>query len=88
MAAAIATGFPKQYHWGNHKVHLWRLTDYDDGETLAIGLGSNILTYFVNGVGDPGTQTAGGVHSIDTTGTIAFYPGTNALDFEVLVIER
>ena len=85
--ATIATGFPKKYSCGDHNVHLWRVTGVSDTETLATGLGARILTYFVNGVGNPTTATSGGVHSINTSGTIAFYPGEDALDVEVLAIE-
>ena len=86
-AATITSGYPKILgQIGMNTVYLWRLTSLDDTDTLATGLGARIVSFMVNYTGNPGTQAAAGGHSVESAGTITFYPGTDALGADVIVI--
>lgn len=83
----LTSGYPIQVGpIGANTLVLYKVTDIDDGETLATGLGTRILSHWVNWIGNPGTQAAAGGHSSNASGTITFYPGTDSLDGEVYVL--
>lgn len=83
----VTTGYPKTIGTiGSYTIYLWKLTDIDDAETLATGLGARVLAHFVQWDGNPGTQAAGGGHSSNSSGTITFYPSTDNLGADVIVI--
>ena len=83
----ITSGYPKTLgSLGQNTVYLWKITDVDDGETLPTGLGTRILAHLVQWDGNPGTQAAGGGHSTNASGTITFYPSTDNLGADVIVI--
>lgn len=87
MAAVTTTsGYPKVFSIGDKFLYVWQITDIDDAETLATGLGTRIIDYWVNWTGNPGTQTAGGGHSALSSGTITFYPGEDNLGASVFVM--
>lgn len=85
-AVAITTGYPKTESWGSNMVYIWKVTSVEDAETLATGLSGRIKYYFVNWVGNPGTQASGGGHSTESAGVITFYPSTDALEATVFVL--
>ncbi len=86
-AVTITSGYPKILgQLGMNTVYLWRLTDVDDTETLATGLGARIVSYMVNYTGNPGTQASAGGHSVESSGTITFYPSSDDLGADVIVI--
>lgn len=82
----VTTGWPKVFSMGDKDIYIWRLTDIDDTETLATGLGTRIISHMVSWTGNPGTQTSGGGHSVLSSGTITFYPSTDNLGADVWVI--
>lgn len=83
----VTTGYPKLIGTlGQLSVYLWKLTDIDDTETLATGLGDRILAHMVQWDGNPGTQAAGGGNSTNSSGTITFYPSTDNLGADVIVL--
>jgi hypothetical protein len=83
----LTTGWPKMIATlGQLSLYLYKVTDIDDGETLDTDLGGRILSHWVNWIGNPGTQAAGGGHSVNSSGTITFYPSTDSLDGEVYVL--
>lgn len=84
--ATVTSGYPKTESFGSKVVKIWRLTDIDDAETLATGLGDRVFDHWVNWTGNPGTQAAAGGHSIESSGTITFHPGTDALGATVYVL--
>lgn len=87
MASVTKTsGYPKTFSMGSNTLYLWRITDVDDGETLATGLGSRIVDYWVNWTGNPGTQASAGGHSANSAGTITFYPSSDNLGASVFVM--
>lgn len=86
-AATITSGYPKTLgQIGMNTVYLWRLTDVDDTETLDTGLGARVVSFMVNYTGNPGTQTSAGGHSTESAGTITFYPSSDNLGADVIVI--
>jgi len=85
-AVTVTSGWPKVYSMGNEALYIWRITDVDDAETLATGLGTRYISHTVSWIGNPGTQTSGGGHSSFSSGTITFYPSSDNLDAEVWVL--
>lgn len=87
MAAVTSTaGWPKMFNIGSVNLWIFRITDVDDTETLATGLGTNIIDYWVNWSGNPTTQGSAGGDSTLSAGTITFYPGEDNLDASVFVL--
>ena len=85
----LTTGYPKQLSMGDLTGYLYRLTDIDDAETLSTGIvGSRIITVLVNWTGNPGTQASAGGHFtwVASTGIITFYPSSDNLGADVLVL--
>ena len=87
-AVTVTTGYPRSYSVGDLTMFVWQLTDVDDAETLATGLGTNIVDYWVSWTGNPSTQTSGGGHSALSSGTITFYPGEDNLGASVFVLAK
>lgn len=86
-AVTITSGYPKILgEIGMNTVYLWRLTDIDDTETLDTGLGSRIVTFMVNYTGNPSTQASAGGHATESSGTITFYPSSDNLGADVIVV--
>jgi hypothetical protein len=42
--------------------------------------------FWCQGLGNPGTQAAAGVHATESAGTYTFYPGTDSLDMTLFVL--
>ena len=82
----VTTGYPKVENIGSKMLYMWRLTDVDDAETLATGLGTRIISHIVSWTGNPGTQTSGGGHTALSSGTITFYPSSDDLGADVWVM--
>lgn len=83
----ITSGYPMTIGTlGQNTVYLWKLTDIDDGETLATGLGTRLLAFFVQPQTDPSTNTSAGINAVNSSGTITFYPGVDNMAADVLVI--
>ena len=85
-AVTVTSGYPVVHSLGDKTLYIWRLTDIDDTETLATGLGTRIISHLVSWTGNPGTQTSGGGHSALSSGTITFYPSTDNLGADVWVL--
>lgn len=85
-AVTVTSGYPVVHSLGDKALYIWRLTDVDDAETLATGLGTRIISYAVNWTGNPGTQASGGGHSALSSGTITFYPSSDDLGADVWVL--
>ena len=85
-AVTITSGYPKLESFGSKLVHIWRITDVDDTETLATGLGDSISEFCVNWTGNPGTQASAGGHATESSGTITFFPSSDNLGATVFVI--
>ena len=81
----VTSGYPKTHSMGSLNLHIWRLTDIDDAETLATGLGSNIVSHLVSWTG-VATQPSTGGHSVLSAGTITFYPSADDLGADVWVV--
>lgn len=89
MAAVTTTsGYPKVENLGSVQLYIWRITDVDDTETLATGLGNRIVDFWVSWTGNPGTQTSAGGHATESAGTITFYPSSDDLGATVFVIAK
>lgn len=83
----VTTGYPQMIGTlGQLSVYLWKLTDIDDGEELATGLGSRIQAFFVQPETDPSTNTSAGINAVNSSGTITFYPGVDNMAADVLVL--
>ena len=83
----ITSGYPKTIgSLGANTLYLWKLTDIDDGETLATGLGARILAFWVQPQTDPSTNTSAGINAVNASGTITFYPGVDNMAADVLVL--
>ena len=85
-AVTLTSGYPKSINMGGATLFIWRITDVDDTETLATGLGTSIIDFWVSWTGNPATQTSGGGHAVLSSGTITFYPGEDDLGATVFVI--
>ena len=85
-SVTITTGYPKSHSIGDLTLFIWQLTDVDDAETLATGLGTNIVDFWVSWTGNPATQTSGGGHAANSSGTMTFYPGENDLGATLFVL--
>ena len=84
-AITTSSGYPKTQNMGSLTLYIYRATDVDDGETLATGLGSRIVSHQVSWTGNPGTQTSAGGHSVLADGTITFYPGSDNLGADIWI---
>jgi len=82
----VTSGYPTVYSLGDKALYIWRLTDVDDTETLATGISTRIIDYWVSWTGNPGTQTSGGGHTSISGATITFYPSTDNLGATVFVM--
>lgn len=87
-AATITSGYPKNENLGSVNLYIWRITDVDDAETLATGLGTRIVDFWVSWTGNPSSQTSAGGHATESAGTITFYPSSDALGASVFVIAK
>jgi len=85
-AVTVTSGYPVVHSIGDKALYIWRLTDIDDAETLATGLGTRIISHTVSWTGNPGTQTSGGGSSVLSSGTITFYPSEDNLGADVWVL--
>lgn len=85
-SVTLTSGYPKVLSMGDKFLYIWQITDVDDTETLATGLGTRIIDFWVSWTGNPATQTSGGGHAALSSGTITFYPGENDLGATVFVI--
>lgn len=83
----ITSGYPKIENMGSRTLYVWRITDVDDTEELATGLGSRVFDFWVSWTGNPGTQTSAGGHAANSSGTITFYPSSDNLGASVFVLQ-
>lgn len=63
----------------------YKFTTVVDGDTFT-GPASP-KAFWVQGVGNPGTQAAAGVHATESDGTYTFYPGTDSLNMTLFVVD-
>ena len=87
-AVTVTSGYPvKVGSIGAYTLLLWKLTDVDDTETLATGLGTRILAFWGQVETDASTQGSAGCNIVNSSGTLTFYPGEDnvAMDLFVLV---
>ena len=75
----LTSGYPKIESMGSKMLHIWRITDVDDTETLVTGLGDSLSEFWVNWTGNPGTQASAGGHATESSGTITFFPSSDNL---------
>ena len=85
-AITVTSGYPIIENAGSLTLYVWRATDIDDGETLATGLGTRIVSHQVSWTGNPGTQTSAGGHTALSSGTITFYPSSDDLGADIWVL--
>lgn len=85
-SVTVTSGWPQVFSVGDKALYIWRLTDVDDAETLATGLGTRIISYVVSWTGNPATQTSGGGSSELSSGTITFHPSEDDLGADVWVL--
>ncbi len=87
-AITVTSGYPITENMGSMTLRIWRATDIDDSETLATGLGSNIVSVMVGWTGNPSTQASAGGHYSLSSGTITFYPSSDNLGADIWVVSR
>lgn len=87
-SVTITSGYPKKESLGSVTLFIWRITDVDDAETLATGLGTSIVDFWVSWTGNPSTQASAGGHASESSGTITFYPSSDNLGATVFVIAK
>lgn len=83
----VTSGYPKLLGTiGANSLYLWRITDVDDTETLATGLGNRIVDFWIRQDGNVSTQASAGISASESSGTITFYPGEDNLGASVFVL--
>lgn len=86
-AVTVTSGYPvKVGSIGAYTLLLWKLTDVDDTETLATGLGTRILAVWGSVQTDASTQGSAGCNIVNSSGTLTFYPGEDNVSMDVFVL--
>lgn len=70
-AATVTSGYPLRESVGSLTLFIWKLSACADTNTLATGLGVNLIGAWANSEGD---ETAGeeGVNVVNSSGTLTF----------------
>lgn len=74
--------------FGSCILYIYIFSDLSNSDTLATGLGSQIIGAWANGTDDPTTQTSNKIDVANSSGTLTFATGENNRTAMVYVLAK